>query len=83
MPRNRDEYFTISVVSIALFIFFHNFFFFDLLLVVAALPFISFLKPCWTRISVLVSMEDVASSRMSMGGDMSMSLAMQMSCIWP
>lgn len=54
MPRNRDEYFTISVVSIALFIFFHNFFFFYLLLVVAALPFISFFvsRYVWNRLEV-------------------------------
>lgn len=54
MPRNRDEYFTISVVSIALFIFFHNFFFFYLLLVVLTLPFISFFvsKYIWNRLEV-------------------------------
>lgn len=54
MPRNRDEYFTISVVSIVLFIFFHNFFFFYLLLVVAALPFISYFvsKYVWNRLDV-------------------------------
>ena len=54
MPRSRDEYFTITVVSIALFIFFHNFFFFYLLLVVAALPFISYFvsRYVWNRLEV-------------------------------
>lgn len=54
MPRNRDEYFTIFVVSTVLFIFFHNFFFFWLLLVVLTLPVISFFvsRYVWNRLEV-------------------------------
>ena len=37
----------------------------------------------WMRTSVRVSMEEVASSRMSIGGRQSITLAMHKSCFWP
>lgn len=40
-------------------------------------------KAAWMRTSVRVSMEEVASSRISMGGRQSITRAMQSSCFWP
>ena len=47
------------------------------------LPCISFWKPRWMRCSVRRSMELVASSRISMGGSVSMMRAMHKSCFCP
>lgn len=46
-------------------------------------PFMRVSKACWMRISVRVSMLEVASSRMSIGGWHSMTRAMHSSCFWP
>ena len=40
-------------------------------------------KAAWIRTSVRVSMEEVASSRISIGGRQSITRAMQSSCFWP
>ena len=46
-------------------------------------PSIIFWKAFWMRISVRVSMEEVASSKISMGGRHSITRAMHSSCFWP
>ena len=46
-------------------------------------PCIRRLKASWILISVRVSMEDVASSRMSIGGRQSMTRVMHSSCFCP
>ena len=40
-------------------------------------------KAAWIRTSVRVSMEEVASSKISIGGRQSITRAMQSSCFWP
>ena len=47
------------------------------------LPSIILANAFWMRISVLVSMDDVASSKISIGGRDSMTLAMHKSCFCP
>ena len=46
-------------------------------------PSISRSKACWIWISVLVSMLEVASSRISIGGRQSITLVMHNSCFCP
>ena len=46
-------------------------------------PCIMRAKAFWMRTSVRVSMEDVASSRISIGGRQSITRAMHSSCFWP
>ena len=46
-------------------------------------PSIILAKAFWMRTSVRVSMELVASSRISMGGRQSITRAMHSSCFWP
>ena len=47
------------------------------------LPSIILANASWILISVLVSMEEVASSRISMGGRQSITRVMQSSCFCP
>ena len=46
-------------------------------------PYIRPSMPCWTSISVRVSMEEVASSRISTGGSATAARAMASSWRWP
>ena len=46
-------------------------------------PCIMRAKAFWMRTSVRVSMEDVASSKISIGGRQSITRAMHSSCFWP
>ena len=47
------------------------------------LPFIKLSIPLWTSASVLVSIEDVASSRIITGGLATAALAIDISCLCP
>lgn len=54
MLKNRIMYGLAALVSIALFVFYHNFFFFYMLLIVAVLPVVSFMvsRRVWNRVAV-------------------------------
>lgn len=47
------------------------------------LPFMRLSMPAWTRASVRVSMELVASSRIMTGGSATAARAIDSSCAWP